>query len=151
MMLYGVPVGKMFFEGAPRLLVSGVQIVPCHPRASDRVAVEAYPALVARKWIGRQSYKNDTRRKQTPDQRTARAAILNGLRREGRESYGFELALDDEQAGSLLDDPTGDRLDALLCAVQAAWAHTQPYYGIPPDCDPLEGWIVDPATRTPLQ
>ena len=29
-----------------------------------------------------------------------------------------------------------------LCAVQAAWAATQPGYGLPADLDPLEGWIV---------
>ena len=48
-----------------------------------------------------------------------------------------------------LDDPTGDTLDALLAAIQAGWAYSQRAlnYGIPPDCDPAEGWIVDPATR----
>ncbi|MFZ9428447.1 MAG: hypothetical protein ACO26F_01935 [Burkholderiaceae bacterium] len=24
----------------------------------------------------------------------------------------------------------------------AAWASTQPQWGLPVDCDPLEGWIV---------
>ena len=32
MMLYRVPVGKMFFEGAPRLLKAGLNIPPCHVR-----------------------------------------------------------------------------------------------------------------------
>ena len=36
----------------------------------------------------------------------------------------------------------GDRLDAVLCLVQAAWASTQPRFGLPADVDPLEGWIV---------
>ena len=38
-------------------------------------------------------------------------------------------------------------LDALLCAIQAAWAQTQEYnkYGLPEDADPLEGWIADPT------
>ncbi len=37
-------------------------------------------------------------------------------------------------------------LDALLCALQAAWAYTQRErgYGISSACDPLEGCIVDP-------
>jgi hypothetical protein len=52
MMLYGVPVGKMFFEGAPRLLKSGVSILPCRPNADPRLVIEAYPALVARRWAG---------------------------------------------------------------------------------------------------
>jgi predicted thioesterase len=42
-------------------------------------------------------------------------------------------------------DPTGDTLDAVLAAVQAAWASTQPDYGIPSGVDPREGWIVDPG------
>jgi hypothetical protein len=44
-------------------------------------------------------------------------------------------------------DASGDTLDAVLCMVQAAWAaqrHAQgdALYGLPPDLDPLEGWIV---------
>jgi hypothetical protein len=32
----------------------------------------------------------------------------------------------------------------VLCLVQAAWATGQgaPMYGLPPQMDPLEGWIV---------
>ena len=39
-----------------------------------------------------------------------------------------------------------DGLDALLCAIQAAWAYTKADagYGIPAHCNPNEGWIVDP-------
>ena len=42
---------------------------------------------------------------------------------------------------------SGDQLDALLCAVQAAWAYSQAddNFGIPVYCDSLEGWIVDPS------
>jgi len=47
MMLYGTPVGKMFFEGAPRLLRSGISILPVRPGGDNRVAVEVYPKLVA--------------------------------------------------------------------------------------------------------
>ncbi len=47
---------------------------------------------------------------------------------------------------SLVDDPTGDQLDALLCSIQAAWAWTQrsANYGAPTDFDAIEGWIADP-------
>ena len=62
MMLYRVPVGKMFFEGASRLLKSGVSIQPCHVRNDARVVVEAYPALVARRWIGNRDYEMILRR-----------------------------------------------------------------------------------------
>ncbi len=82
MMLYGVPVGRMFFQGAPRLLKSGVQVVPCHMNGDSRVVVEAYPALVARKWISMSGYKSDDRSKQTPAHQEARRAIVNGVRTE---------------------------------------------------------------------
>jgi len=143
MMLYGVPVGKMFFEGAPRLLASGVQVVPCYMNGDSRVVVEAYPALVARKWANH-GYKSDTKRKQTEAHRDARQAIVTGLQAECRARYGFDLELDETMAADFIKDPTGDALDAVLCAVQAAWTCSKPDYGIPAGCDPLEGWIVDP-------
>jgi hypothetical protein len=145
MMLYGVPVGRMFFQGAPRLLNSGVSILPCRPRDDSRIAVEAYPALVARRWIDRSGYKSDSRRKQTSAHHTARQMIVDGIRSPHlHEYYGFDVALDDFYAHQFVNDPSGDQLDALLCAIQAAWSFQQ-QYGIPTDCDALEGWIVDPV------
>ena len=49
------------------------------------------------------------------------------------------LAMAEELAG--LSD---DRLDAVLCLLQAAWACRQgtPWYGLPQDMDGLEGWII---------
>src|SRR5205823_5301810 len=61
MMLHRVPVGKMFFEGATRLLESEVSVLPCRPAGDSRIVVEGYPALVARRLIGRRSYKSDER------------------------------------------------------------------------------------------
>jgi hypothetical protein len=147
MMLYGVPVGKMFFRGAPRLLKAAVNILPCRPTADNRIVVEAYPALLARRWIGRRSYKSDTKQKQTPAREAARTEIVQGIRSPGlRHRYGFQVELSNPMAQRCIQDPTGDTLDALLCAVQAAWAYTQRAnnYGLPATCDPLEGWIVDP-------
>jgi hypothetical protein len=43
----------MFFEGAPRLLKAGVSILPCHPTDDSRICVEAYPRLVAKKYLQR--------------------------------------------------------------------------------------------------
>ncbi len=53
-------------------------------------------------------------------------------------------------ATELVGDPTADLLDAVLAAVQAAWAWGRRAhgYGIPPEADPAEGWIVDPATAS---
>jgi len=147
MMLYRVPVGKMFFEGAPRLLRAGVNIPPCHPSADPRTALEVYPALVARRWIGHRSYKTDTIKQQTPERRSARAEILSQLRTdEAKNNFGFVVELHDDDTNLMTQDGTGDRLDSLLGAVQAGWAYTQRdrNFGIPANCDPLEGWIVDP-------
>lgn len=150
MMLYRVPVGKMFVEGAPRLLASGVSVEPCHPRADPRVMVEGYPALVARRWLGKRAYKSDDRKKQTEALTLARRDLIAAIRSpELTSAYNLQLSLSNELAAQLIEEPMADRLDAILCAIQAAWAYQMrehPYgyrYGIPPDFA-TEGWIVDP-------
>ena len=140
--LYGVPVGLMFFEGAPRLLASGVTIPHLHDGDPQRIAIEAYPGVLARQLIGRRSYKNDTRKKQTADQHEARRELLQAVCKEAPQRYDFSIDAPD----SLGDDPGADHLDALLCAVQAAWAWRQRdnRFGAPETIDRLEGWIADP-------
>ncbi len=148
MMLFRVPVGKMFYRGTPRLLTSGVSVVPCRPNGNDRIAVEAYPAVVARRFLDRTAYKNDDRRKQTPEQRAARQKLVSGLESSVlKDSYGFTVALDEAWRERLVLEPAADTLDSLLCAVQAAWAYTRRDldYGVPEECDPDEGWILDPC------
>ena len=67
------------------------------------------------------------------------------------ERYGLSVvgvgALEEE----MLDDPRGDRIDALMCAVQAAWAWQRRHhgFGLPADADTVEGCIADPAMATP--
>ncbi len=142
--LYRTPVGLMFFEGAPRLLRAGVHLPYHRDGDATRIVVEAYPGIVARQLIGNRGYKSDNRHKQTEEQRHARTELwrlLTGA--EGREIYGFAV----DAPVELADDPGADDLDALLCAVQAAWAWTRRSHGFgaPPDQDRLEGWICDPA------
>jgi hypothetical protein len=147
MMLFRVPVGKMFYRGAPRLLASGVSIKPCRPTDRGCVAVEAYPAVVARRFLGRESYKSDDRKKQTPAQRTAREKLLEGLGSQTlEEAYGFTVEIDAAWREELARDPMADTLDSVLCAVQAAWAYTKrgERWGVPEECDRDEGWIMDP-------
>lgn len=147
MMLFRVPVGKMFYRGAPRLLDSGVNVVPCRPTAATRTAVEAYPAVVARRFLGRASYKRDGV-PDTPVRRAAREALISGLRSDAlREAYGFTVSVDGGIEEEIMVDPAADALDSVLCAVQAAWAHSrrEENWGVPPECDPGEGWILDPA------
>jgi hypothetical protein len=147
MMLFRVPVGKMFYQGAPRLLASGVRVEPCRRNGDERVAVEAYPALVARRFLGRTAYKRDGV-PDTPERRSARETLLAGLESAVlREVYGFAVEMGVRWREEFVQDPSADALDSLLCAVQAAWAHEKrdEGYGVPPECDPDEGWILDPA------
>ncbi|HEV2654187.1 MAG TPA: hypothetical protein VGT82_04485 [Ktedonobacteraceae bacterium] len=153
MMLYRIPVGKMFFEGATRLLVSDVNILPCRPTNSARTVLEGYPALVARRWLDRRSYKSDDRQKQTPAQLLARQDLLAILQSDALMlAYGIQLDLSAELGEELVSDPMGDRLDAFLCAIQAAWAYSQRVNNdaIPAGHE-LEGWIVDSGSRSASQ
>ena len=148
MMLHRVPVGKMFFAGATRLFRSDVSILPCRPTNVNRVVIEGYPALVARKLIGKRSYKSDEHAKQTNEREMARREIIGSLHSETLMNYySLRVELTDEMAGSLIQDAMGDELDAVLCAVQAGWAFLlrDRGYGIPEKCDGVEGWIVDPS------
>jgi hypothetical protein len=150
MMLFRVPVGKMFYRGAPRLLASGVRVEPCRRNGDARVAVEAYPAVVARRFLGRTAYKRDAV-PDTPERRLARETLLTGLESTTlQQIYGFTVEMDDHWKEEFVVDPSADALDSLLCAVQAAWAYLrrEDDYGVPPECDTDEGWIVDPALLT---
>jgi hypothetical protein len=142
--LYGTPVGLMFYEGAPRLLRAGLTIPGLQSGDPQRVAVEAYPGLLARALIGRRPYKQDSKAKQTPERRQARLTMLQAIN-DGAVAARYGLRV--EAPMTLADDPSGDHLDALLCAVQAAWAWTRRVegFGAPDTLDPMEGWIADPA------
>ena len=134
----------MFFEGAPRLRRSGVTIPGLQDGDPERIVVEAYPGVLARTLIGKRPYKHDTKAKQTPAQHQARQDIFEALTSDAlKDSHGITV----KAAPGIINDPGADHLDALLCAVQAAWAWTQRTnnYGAPHDLDQLEGWIADPS------
>ena len=148
MKMYFIPVGRMFYEGARRLAASGVSVLPNRPTDDDRVVLEVYPALLVREVVGRGSaYKHDDPSQQAAHAEQTRADILAGVREIAPARYGLGLDVPTALTQQLIADPSGDRLDALLCAVQAGWAQRTDGYGIPPDIDPLEGWIVDPQLR----
>lgn len=132
-----VPVGFMYFEGLSRLLAAGLSLPGLHAGDGARVAVEGYPGWLAFELIGSRSYKNSD----AADRLIARKDIVDSLE-QGRTRLGLRLKLTHAQRESLVDDASGDRLDAVLCLVQAAWAAAQPGYGMPADVDPVEGWIV---------
>jgi Protein of unknown function (DUF429) len=135
------PVAYMLHAGVPRLVDAGVHLPALHVGDARRVALEAYPGLLARELIGTRSYKSDARAKQTPERLIARKDLLEALE-QGRSRLGIRVAMSHAQRDALAADVSGDRLDALLCLVQAAWASTQRHHGLPPNVDALEGWIV---------
>lgn len=147
------PVAWMLHAGVPRLLAAGVQMpghLPGHQAghlaghlAGDdaRIALEAYPGLLARELVGRRSYKSDSKAAQTPERLITRKDIVDALE-QGRTRLGLRLKLSHAQRDDLVADASGDSLDAVLAMLQAAWAASQPRYGWPEGVDPLEGWIV---------
>jgi len=135
------PVAWMLHAGVPRLIAAGVHL-PGHLAGDEsRIALEAYPGLLARELIGRRSYKSDTKAAQTPERLIARKDIVDALE-QGRTKLGLRLKFSHAQRDELVADASGDSLDAVLAMLQAAWAATQPRYGRPEGVDPLEGWIV---------
>lgn len=155
------PVAYMLHAGMPLLLDAGVDIPGLHAGDSRRVALEAYPGLMAREvldgWTagghssGRRSYKSDVKAKQTPQRLAARSDLVRALE-TGQGEYGplrlgMRLQITATERTMLVNDASGDALDAVLCMLQAAWASRQhsagrPRYGLPNHFDPLEGWII---------
>ncbi len=135
------PVAFMLHAGVPLLLEAGLHLPGLHDGDRSRVALEAYPGLLARELIGRRSYKSDARARQTAERRQARHDIVSALS-QGRTRLQLKLKLHATQRAALIEDGGGDRLDAVLCLMQAAWAAGQPNHGLPAHVDALEGWIV---------
>lgn len=163
------PVAWMLHAGVPRLLDVGA-VFPAHQQATAlkaspegatvgreaspephvqpvRVALEGYPALLARELIGgRVSYKSDDPLRQTAQRLLLRKDMLTALEL-GKSRLGLRLKMSMAQAEVIAADGTGDSVDAVLCMVQAAWAFQQhegghPNWGLPDGVDPLEGWIL---------
>ena len=87
------PVAYMLHAGVPLLLAAQASL-PAHAHVGDpqRVALEAYPGLLAREMVGPRSYKSDDRAKHTDDRLWARIAIVDALC-EGRTRLRLGLAL----------------------------------------------------------
>lgn len=147
------PVAYMLHAGVPLLLDVGVHVPGLHADAPQneghthaRVALEAYPGLLAREILGSRSYKSDDKAKQTGERLIARKDVVTALEM-GATRLQLRLKLTHAQRDALIDDASGDALDAVLCLVQAAWGwhqHQQgaPRYGLPLAMDSLEGWIL---------
>jgi hypothetical protein len=158
MKLFYPPVGKMLFQGAVRLHhASHLSVLPFRPLPQATQCVEGYPALVARH--GQQlltalhgekptAYKTENRLKNTTHTRQQLLTMV--LTPQALAPYGItQLTLPPPLHTLCLNDASGDRLDAVFCAIQAAWASQQPYGGIPLAAQ--EGWIVDPSQQAYAQ
>jgi hypothetical protein len=138
------PVAWMLQAGTPRVLKAGVHI-PGMVKGTDhpgkrRIALEAYPGFTARQ-VTRSSYKSDLPSKQTLERRRARDQILQALI-AAQAGLSVRLSLDLQWRRRLLEDGSGDLIDAAICGLQAAHAARLPGFGLPRDMDPLEGWIA---------
>ncbi|MES2877995.1 MAG: DUF429 domain-containing protein [Pseudomonadota bacterium] len=149
------PVAYMLHAGVPLLLAARVQMPGLHvgdlhdvggTGKPNRVALEAYPGLLAREVLGHRSYKSDDKVRQTPERLIARKDLITALE-HGQTRLGLRLKLTHAQRDTLVDDASGDSLDAVLCLIQAAWAQSRllqglTSYGLPEGMDALEGWII---------
>jgi len=139
------PVAWMMHAGVGRMLEAGL-VFPAHRygmgsrSAGRRIALEAYPAFTARRACPK-SYKSDTPANQTADRRRRRGIILAALE-QGAAGLGPMLTLPPAWRRRIVADGSGDLLDAVICALQAAHAAALPHYGLPRVLDPLEGWIA---------
>ncbi|MGE8320129.1 MAG: DUF429 domain-containing protein [Comamonas sp.] len=140
------PVAFMLHAGVPRLLRAGLHLPGLNVTDSPKVGLEAYPGLLARAIVGRASYKSDDATRQTAERAGARQRIVQAVL-DGAHPLQLALLTKPVQQALLVDDASGDHLDAVLCMLQAAWALRRRLagdvlYGLPAGMDPLEGWIV---------
>jgi hypothetical protein len=71
---------------------------------------------------------------------------IDGNKTAFLSTYNIKLQISPELKSECVNDPSGDCLDSVLCAIQAAWSYTmkENNYGIPMDASIIEGWICDP-------
>lgn len=144
--LVNPPVALMFLEGACRLPAADVSVPGLYRGDPRRIALEAYPGYALRRLFNvraRVSYKNDAKAKQTLAHGRMRARIVRRITTEGG-LQGVRLEAPRGMLRRLCDDGSGDLLDAVLCALQAAWGwqRRNQNYGLPRDVDGVEGWIL---------
>ena len=134
------PVAIMLHAGIPLLLGANASLPGMMNGDPQRIALEAYPGMVARS-ITNASYKNDQKQKQNEARLQARRQILRAVQR-GETRWGLPVDCNDF-ADEIIQDGSGDCLDALLCLLLAGWAwqRKEQNWGLPA-FDTLEGWIV---------
>ena len=104
------PVAYMMHAGVPLLRRAGVHLPGLCDGDRSRVALEAYPGLLAREVLGNTSYKSDDKAKQTPERLIARKDLITALE-TGRSRLGLRLKLTNAQRDALAaDGPALQRL-----------------------------------------
>ncbi len=136
------PVGKMFYEGAWRLLSAGIHIPRLNETGSPKIAVESYPGLAVSR-MSERYYKNDKPHSMEANS-SARGRILAALKSDKAQQFGIKLEVGSKELEVRMNDASGDWLDAAICAMQAAWAWklSGSGYGLPQRVHSCEGWIV---------
>jgi hypothetical protein len=122
------PVAFMMHAGVPLLIKAGVSLVGLLPGDPLRLALEAYPGMLAKEILARRSYKSDDKSRQTPERLIARKDVIHALEL-GQSRLNLRLKLSHAQREAMIEDGSGDTLDAVICAVQAAWALEQHLQG----------------------
>ena len=137
------PVAYMLHAGATRLNDAAIHIPLLNETFANKVALEAYPGFFARSVIGRGSYKSDDPAKQDDARFEQRKALIAAME-DGRNSLSLAVQFDAHIKEQALSDASGDCVDACICMMQAAWGlqRAEQGYGLPPDADRIEGWIV---------
>jgi len=143
--LYGVPVAKMLFAGAPRLLNASVDVWPLRIGANDATVIEAYPGYLVRRLCGRISYKHDQPISDAVERQENRQRILSKLKPSKLiHAWGrLKVVIEKDVRERCTNDHRGDCLDAVLSAVHAAMFALNPVdpTSLPQDATVTEGWI----------
>ena len=82
----------------------------------------------------------------------SRTLILEGLVSQSLDQFDVSIVMGSSVQKAMIEDPSGDTLDAFLCAVQTASAHSKVdgTLGIPKEMDPNEGWIIGTPKSTTI-
>jgi hypothetical protein len=65
--------------------------------------------LIARRWMGIRSYKNDAAKGQTSSRQAAREEIIHGLRSaDAKTHFGFDVHFNDQYEDAFVLDGSGD-------------------------------------------
>lgn len=144
------PMARMFQAAAATLLGADCDILPMRMTGRDRVVVEVYPKLIAKRLAPGATYKSARSAKR--DHSNVRESIISALRAQALAGdFGFLVECSDELAQASIEDESGETIDSLYAAVSAAWAFGRcgTDWGVPADASRESGWIVDPRLVEP--